>query len=383
MTSAVAPRPHVLMSAASSLDGRLDDTSPRRLVLSDARDLDRVDGVRAGVDAILVGSGTVRADNPRLLVRSPVRRRDRLAAGRSPSPLRVVLSGGGPLDPDAAVFRAGADLARTLVYASSEAVARLRAQAGPSVEVADAGRDLAPVFVLADLARRGVTRLMVEGGSTTRTAFFEAGLVDEVHFVVAPFLVGDTAAPPFVRSGTFPQGPGDPMTLVESRPMGDHVLLRYRSGPLDRRWLAEACALAERCPPSTSAFSVGAVVVSHEGEVIATGFSRSSGPADHAEEAALRSVARDDPRLKGATIYSSLEPCSNRASAPVPCARRILDAGIARVVTAWREPETFTVGEGVELLRAASVEVVELPELSELAQRPNHHLRRGARQMAT
>ena len=66
--------PYVLLSAAVSLDGYLDDTTPERLLLSSPADFDRVDEVRASVDAILIGAGTIRADNPRLLVNSAERR---------------------------------------------------------------------------------------------------------------------------------------------------------------------------------------------------------------------------------------------------------------------------------------------------------------------
>ena len=72
MSPATSKRPYVLLSCSLSLDGYLDNASQRRLVLSNAADLDRVDEVRAGCDAILVGAATVRADNPRLLVRQPV-----------------------------------------------------------------------------------------------------------------------------------------------------------------------------------------------------------------------------------------------------------------------------------------------------------------------
>lgn len=364
-----APRPHVLLSAAMSLDGRLDDASPSRLVLSDHADLDRVDGVRAGVDAIMVGAGTVRADDPRLLVRSADRRAARERAGRPPSPLRVVVTSSGDLDPSSAMFTTpGAD---TLVYAPSGSVAAVRERLGAVAEVAAA--DGLPA-VLDDLASRGVVRLMVEGGGGMHTAFLSGGLADEIQLVVAPFLVGDDAAPRFVGSGAFPQGPGRPMTLAEARPMGDLVLLRYRIGDADRRWLTAACDLAELCPPSETAFSVGAVVVAADGDVLATGYSRAGSPSDHAEEAALATLDRDDPRLATATVYSSLEPCGARASRPVTCAQHILDAGIRRVVTAWREPSTFVEGRGAEILEAAGVTVVELPGLAPLARRPNIHL---------
>ncbi|MDQ4118190.1 MAG: hypothetical protein M3235_14700, partial [Actinomycetota bacterium] len=103
-------------------------------------------------------------------------------------------------------------------------------------------------------------------------------------------------------------------------------------------------------------------------------YSRATSPTDHAEEVALAALDRRDPRLATATIYTSLEPCGARASRPVPCARLIVDAGIGRVVTAWREPATFVEGRGTEMLEAAGVTVVERPELAPLARRPNLHL---------
>jgi diaminohydroxyphosphoribosylaminopyrimidine deaminase/5-amino-6-(5-phosphoribosylamino)uracil reductase len=76
----------------------------------------------------------------------------------------------------------------------------------------------------------------------------------------------------------------------------------------------------------------------------------------------------------GAVIYSSLEPCGRRASRPQPCAQLILAAGIPRVVYAWHEPPALAEGGGAELLEAAGVTVVQLPELAEAARRPNAHL---------
>lgn len=146
----------------------------------------------------------------------------------------------------------------------------------------------------------------------------------------------------------------------------------------DRVWLALACELAALCPPSTTAFSVGAVVVSGDGTELARGYSREQDPLDHAEEAALAKLPAADPRLAGATVYSSLEPCAKRASRTRPCAQLIRDAGIRRVVTAWREPDTFVPGaDGTELLETAGITVVELPELADTAQAPNAHLLGG------
>jgi diaminohydroxyphosphoribosylaminopyrimidine deaminase/5-amino-6-(5-phosphoribosylamino)uracil reductase len=94
----------------------------------------------------------------------------------------------------------------------------------------------------------------------------------------------------------------------------------------------------------------------------------------HAEESALLRAA-GDWRLRGATLYSTLEPCSKRRHRPhATCTGLIIAAGIPRVVIAWREPDLFVACEGVALLTAAGVEVVELPEFAAAARGANAHL---------
>lgn len=221
----MSERPYVLLSCAMSVDGYIDDATPRRLLLSNEEDFDRVDAVRAGCDAILVGAGTVRRDDPRLLVRSPERRRERAARGLPPSPAKVTLTATGALDPAAAFFTAGA--AEKIVYAASPVVAELAGRLAGAAEVADAGAPVDLGRVLADLYRRGVRRLMVEGGSSVHTRFLCEDLVDELHLVVAPFFVGDSAAPRFVLDGHFPRDRDRRMELAEVRAMSDVTLLRY------------------------------------------------------------------------------------------------------------------------------------------------------------
>ena len=192
-------RPYVLLSVATSVDGCLDDTTEARLILSNDADLDRVDEVRAGSDAIMVGAETIRRDNPALLVRSQARRARRVARGLPPSPARVTLTGTGEIDPAARFFTTG-DGAR-LVYTPAAAVGRVRERlggvpgAGQAAEVVGAGDPLDLGAVLADLAARGVRRLMVEGGGTVHAQFLAAGLADELHLAIAPIFVGDPRAP--------------------------------------------------------------------------------------------------------------------------------------------------------------------------------------------
>lgn len=213
-------RPYVLLSVAVSLDGCIDDATPERLVLSGPQDLDRVDDERSRVDAILVGAGTVRADDPRLLVRSPGRRAARVARGLPESPVKVTVTRTGGLDAAAAFFTAGDG--EKLVYAATAAVEGLR---GLPTTVVDAGDPPDLTRILADLAARGVGRLMVEGGTVMHTWFLRAGVVDELQLAVCPIVVGSPDAPRFVAGEGLPAGR---MRLVETRPVGDVVLLVYR-----------------------------------------------------------------------------------------------------------------------------------------------------------
>lgn len=218
-------RPYVLLSCSLSLDGYLDNAARQRLVLSNDADLDRVDEVRAGCDAILVGAGTVRADNPRLLVRSRTRRLERVTRGLPPTPLKVTLTARGGLDPTARLF--GADGAEKLVFGTSSVAADLRKTLGTAATVVDGGCSVTMAGVTEALHDRGVRRLMVEGGSCVHTQFLTAGLADELQLVVAPLFVGDSRAPRFVGDGHFPWGEHHRAELADVRRIGDVVLLRY------------------------------------------------------------------------------------------------------------------------------------------------------------
>ncbi|WP_194396189.1 RibD family protein [Microbacterium atlanticum] len=232
----MSQRPYVTLSCAMSIDGYLDSAEPRRLAMSNASDLDRVDEVRARSDAIMVGASTLRRDDPRLLVRDTARRARRLALGLPESPIKVTVTASGELPADAAFFTTG-DAPR-IVYCPEERAASLGARLGTRATVVGTGQDcVSMTAVLDDLAARGVGSLMVEGGGKVLTQFLTADLVDEFHLVVAPFFVGEDRAPRAVGTGTFPWTASRRARLADTFRIGDVVLLRYalsdRFGALD------------------------------------------------------------------------------------------------------------------------------------------------------
>ncbi|MGO4634993.1 RibD family protein [Streptomyces sp. 2RAF24] len=207
-----------------SVDGYLDDASPERLLLSNPADFDRVDEVRATCDAILIGATTMRKDNPRLLVNSEERRAKRIAEGRSEYPLKVTVTRSGNLSSDLRFWHHGGD---KLVFTVDGATEKLRATLAGLADVVSVGPEIAWGSVLDELGRRGVGRLMVEGGGTIHTQLMAQNLADEVHLAVAPLLVGEAGAPRFLGTADYPGGSTARMRLLEARAIGDVVLLSY------------------------------------------------------------------------------------------------------------------------------------------------------------
>lgn len=160
-------------------------------------------------------------------------------------------------------------------------------------------------------------------------------------------------------------------SVSDGRPRpGAHV-----TPPSDRDWLLTAIDLSGRCPPVTTAYSVGAIVVGPHGRELSRGYSRDTDPEIHAEESALSRLT--GASLAGATLYTSLEPCSERRSRPRTCTELILAAGIPRVVFALREPPVLAAGQGAVRLTGAGIEVAELGELAPRVRQINAHILAG------
>lgn len=206
----------VLGHLGQSLDGRIACESGHSAALNDDPNLDHLHRLRALSDAVVVGAGTARADDPRLTTRR--------VAGTSP--VRVVLAGARPLDAGLRLFTDGA--APTLVIRTAAAAP---CPPGIACETVEAGPDgsPAPAAVVAALARRDLCRVFVEGGGRTVSAFFEAGVLDRLQICVAPLLIGS----------------GVPaVTLPPVAALGDAVRLDGRWLPMGRDMLFD-CVLRQ------------------------------------------------------------------------------------------------------------------------------------------
>ena len=147
------------------------------------------------------------------------------------------MTGRAKLDPESRFFTVG-DGPR-LVYCASDTLDMAVGQLSAVATVVDGGQPVEMRRVSEDLHARGVRRLMVEGGGQMHTQFLTEGLADELQLVVAPIFVGRPDATRFVGAGRFPWSDTRRARLVESRPVGDVVLLRYAlSERFDegRRW---------------------------------------------------------------------------------------------------------------------------------------------------
>lgn len=125
----------------------------------------------------------------------------------------------------------------------------------------------------------------------------------------------------------------------------------------DHKWLSLTLELAKKCPPTQTAFSVGAVIINPQGQLVSTGYSRETDPKKHAEEIAIEKALKAKHNLTNCTIYSSLEPCGERLSGKKTCVQWIIETGIKRVVFAEYEPPTYLKPQGEKILKKSNITV--------------------------
>lgn len=219
-------KPYVLIKCAMSVDGYIDDASNERLILSDEADFDRVDEERAKCDAILLGADTVRNDNPRVLIKSEERKKQRLANNKPTDLRKITITSSGDFSKDSKFFTYGES--KKLVYCNEKTSDKLSNELGELAEVIPfKGDHINPEFILNDLYNKGIKRLMIEGGSKILTMFLSKGLFDEFQVSVAPFFVGEDNAVSIVNASKFINDKNNRMKVKNVEMIGDCVLLTY------------------------------------------------------------------------------------------------------------------------------------------------------------
>ncbi len=223
-----APNPegmHVVVNAAMSADGKLSTRRREQVAISGPADFERVDELRASVDAVMVGVGTVLADDPSLTLDDSDRVAARQDRGESPHPARIVADSHARTPPDARILDGTAET--VVLVAEAEPVEHRETLEAAGAEVVVAGEtrvDLADA--LPELEARGVDRLMVEGGGELIFSLFADDLVDELSVFVAPQIIGGRDAPTLADGDGFVDDfPELDLTGVER--VDDGVLLEY------------------------------------------------------------------------------------------------------------------------------------------------------------
>ncbi len=362
-----------IVSAAVSLDGYIDDCAPVRLKLSTPEDWTRVGAMRSRCDAILVGAGTVRADDPSLVIKDPALREARKKAGMEPDICKVTITRGGEIDPGCGFFTRGGG--RKVVFTTPQApagrVERLTRVAEVFVE-----ETITPAVIARRLEGLGYRTLFVEGGTTILGMYLGTGHADLFRLAVAPFMVGDPSAPRLMPPGAYPWDGESRMRLRTTEDLGGMAVMEMvppQTDLLDRRFLADAVAQGFLGAPCDTAYRVGAVVVTATGQVF-SGYTHETGPLNHAEEEAVAKADVAGADLRGAAIYSSMEPCTHRKSKPLSCTALIIERGFAKAVYALEEPSALARCEGHQRLAAAGLEVCRIGDYDAEVLAANSHI---------
>jgi 2,5-diamino-6-(ribosylamino)-4(3H)-pyrimidinone 5'-phosphate reductase len=223
-------RPYVIVNVAVSADGKLSTRERRQVKISGSQDFKRVDTLKAGCDAIMVGIGTVLADDPSLTIKSPDHIAERTRQGKSEHPVRIVVDSHARTPPDAKILHKGSG---RRIVAVSEAAPTERIQTLKSMsDVIIAGKEqVVLTYFLHKLSEQGISRLMVEGGGTLIWGLISEGLVDELYMFVGNIIIGGYNAPTladgpgYIKESDFPT-----LKLISTSIIEEGVLIHWKMG---------------------------------------------------------------------------------------------------------------------------------------------------------
>ena len=221
-------RPYVTVNLAMSADGKLSTVERRQVKISGETDFKRVDLLKAANDAIMVGIGTVLADDPSLTVKSPELKEERISRGLDENPVRVIVDSKGRIPVNAEILHKGPG--KRIIAISESADPKRVAELEKYADIIPAGKDKVDIrVVLEELASRGIKSIMVEGGGSLIWSLFEENLVDEYYTCIGNIIIGGSTAPTpadgtgFTNEKDFPE-----MEIVTLEKIDEGVLVKWK-----------------------------------------------------------------------------------------------------------------------------------------------------------
>ena len=220
-------RPFTFINSAMSADGKISTKERKQVRISGNVDFERMDELRATSDAVMVGIGTVLADDPSLTVKSEVRRAKRKLSGHEENPVRIVVDSKARTPLGADIFKKGAGMR---VIAVSKSAPRDRVQAlEKAAVVIEAGKDRVDLTELVvRLKEMGIKRLMVEGGASLNFGMLSSGLVDEIYTFVGDLVIGGAVSPTLVDGIGFQENEILRLEFISFEKMDSGVVLKWR-----------------------------------------------------------------------------------------------------------------------------------------------------------
>jgi 2,5-diamino-6-(ribosylamino)-4(3H)-pyrimidinone 5'-phosphate reductase len=219
-------RPFVYVNMAMTVDGKITSTGREYPKFSSRHDKRTMDHLRAEADAVLIGAGTLRADDPPLQVRDPEMQAYRRSLGKPDTLLNVVVTASVEIDPGSRFFRdtTGGKIVVTVEDAPKDRIAAV----AKSAEVWKIGRGRVDIEkALRRLSERGVARLLVEGGGDLNWSFAKDDLIDEIYVTIAPALLGGRNAPTLLEGDGFMMASRRPLRLLHLERHEDEIYCRY------------------------------------------------------------------------------------------------------------------------------------------------------------
>jgi len=221
-------RPYVVVNVAMSADGKISTSERCQVTISGQQDFIRVDTLKAGSDAVMVGIGTVLADDPSLTVKSEALITKRQKNQKEPHPIRIVIDSMARTPPDAKILHKGPG--KRIIACSKRAPRECLVALSPYADIITIGEEEVDLTsFMMTLAEIGIRSLMVEGGGTLIWSLFEKGLVDEFCSFIGNKIIGGREAPTpadgegFIRETDFPS-----LSLISVEQIEEGVFIRWK-----------------------------------------------------------------------------------------------------------------------------------------------------------